>query len=162
VFHLAALGRADRVTPDPRLALAWAEVSEALARAGWSPDTCVFRSTEGDNAAIVAAWGTDRHGRSDPGFAAAWRSAGLRGPPRPFERALYGSTAGEIATQLAQGIGETALTKCPTTEAPVMLVYRRRALARIGPRLYVFRAGDALAPRRALRLMVPLAAFVSP
>ncbi len=147
------------MTPDRRLSSSWALVRRVLADSGLDPETCLFRSTEGDNAAVVLAHGTDRWGREDPGFAATWRRLSLRGPFRPFARALYASTAFEIERQLATGAGQTALTKCPDTPRPAMIVYHRRALVLVGAGLYVFRHGDSGAPRRALLGYVPLPAF---
>ncbi len=160
--YLAAVGRAHRVSLDPRLPSSWASILGALARLGVAPEACLFRSSEGYNAGVVEAHGTDRWGRCDPAFVSTWSRLGLRGPIRPFARALYASTAAEIERQLAGGGGDTALTKCPDTPDPGMIVYRRRALARVGPKVYVFRQGDPDAPRRALVLWVPLTDFAGP
>jgi hypothetical protein len=144
---------------EARLSAAWREVCDALDAAGFDAATCLFRTTEGEHAARVARSGTDRIGRPDPGLPSGWSGAGLRGPARSFERALFASTADEIERRLAGRGPPTALEKCPTTPIPWMIVYRRRALARVGPSVYVFRAGDAAAPIRALRLLLPLSAF---
>ena len=100
--------------------------------------------------ATVRAFGTDRHGRDPPGFTAGWGAAGYRGTPRGFAEVVFGSTFDEVEAQLRTGRGDSALSKCPLTPEPHLLVYRRRALVRVHVKQYAFRGRRADAARRAL------------
>jgi len=136
---------------------AWAGLGAALARQGLAARDCLFRSTEGFNLNAVLAHGTDRHGREQAGFCEGWAAGGYRGPPRPFDRVIFASTAAEIARQLRTGEGDTALSKCPDTEGAVLLVYRRADLVRVHRRQYAFRARRCPDARTALLAVFPVA-----
>lgn len=128
----------------------WAALVAEVGRQGLHPRECLFRSTEGFNLPVVLAHGTDRHGREQPGFVEGWRAGGYRGPPHPFHRVIYASTAAEIERQLRTGRGDTALSKCPETEGAVLLVYRRSKLVYVHRKQYAFRSRRCPDPRDAL------------
>ncbi len=128
----------------------WDRICADLVAAGRRPVDCLFRSTEGFNVPVVLEHGTDRHGRTSPDFGAEWASAGFRGAPVPFARALFASTAAEIERQLRTGRGDTALSKCPGTPDGHLLIYRRGALRRIHVKQHAFRTRLAAEPRVAL------------
>jgi hypothetical protein len=141
----------------PDLLSAWTALLLEVRALGVAPKRCLFRSTEGFNVPTVRAYGTDRHGRTSPGFSEGWAAAGYLGLPRDFAEVLFGSTFDEVEAQLRTGQGDSALSKCPGTPDAHLLVYRRGALVRVHVKQYAFRGRGPEAALRALLHVRPFA-----